>query len=243
MELNPKIKENYDCDICKDKGYLLNEDNKFIGYCECHKEKTLSLRKEQAHQYLKESHLENVYKRYTFENWKTPTQWHKEYKQQVMKFAKQPSNAFLYLAQSGNGKTHLLSALTVYLIGQGKSGLYIKWQEEIGNAKRNYWNMSQDLVDKMKSVEVLYLDDFLKVETLNDVHKEETRLAFEIIDARYHQDDLITIISSEWNIVDLGRYNEALIGRLVEMAGGINSENIIDSSYKSDGNWRLRKED
>lgn len=232
--MNTLNQTKYKCNICKDKGYLLNDKHQFIGYCECHKKK-------QALKYLKSSNLEHVYKKYTFENWKTPTNWHKEYKQQVIKFAKQPSNAFLYLAQSGNGKTHLLSALTVYLIGQGKSGLYVKWQEEIAHAKRNYWTMSAELVERMKTVEVLYLDDFLKGENLNDIHKEETRLAFEIIDARYINPNLITIVSSEWNIVDLGRYNEALIGRLVEMAGGIGSSNIIDSGYKQDGNWRLRK--
>ena len=230
----PKTKDTYNCEICKDRGYLLNDKGRFVKFCECYKKK-------KSLSYLQSSNLEHVYKRYTFENWQTPTSWHKEYKQQVMQFAKNPNRAFLYLAQSGNGKTHLLSALTVYLIGQGKSGLYIKWQEEMAHAKRTYLTMDKDLVRKIKEVEVLYLDDFLKVDNLNDVHKEETRLAFEIIDARYNNPELITIVSSEWNIIDLGRYNEALIGRLVEMAGGLGSPNIIDSKYKPDGNWRLRE--
>ena len=245
IDLNQKIKDlkieptNYECDKCKDKGFLLDNHNNFISYCTCNKTKKSQLKKDSVKLYLGDSNLENIYKRYTFESYQTPTEWHKDYKQRAIKFLNNPTNAFLYLAQSGNGKTHLMTALTVHLIAKGNSGLYVKFQDEMLKSKNHYWNIDNQLLHKMKTVDVLYLDDLFKVKELKDVHPEEFRIAMNIIDSRYTK-DLITIISSEWNLQELIMLDEAFASRLIEMAGGMSSPYIIDAGYKKDGNWRLR---
>ena len=231
---NLKIEEtSYECDICKDKGYILDEHGNFKEYCKCYK-------KQRAINLLEKSGLEHVYKHYTFEGYETTEEWQKNYKQRTMKFLKQPSNAFVFLGSSGIGKTHLMTALTVHLIGQGKEALYVKWVNEMSKAKNNYWKMSPRLLERMRTVEVLYLDDFLKGTSLNDIHKDESRFAMDIIDARYNNPKLITIVSSEWSLGQLGNYNTALTGRLVEMCGGIDSDYLIDAGYKKNGNYRLK---
>ena len=54
-------------------------------------------------------------------------------------------------------------------------------------------------MDKLKKVKVLYIDDFFK----GGITDADFRLAFEIINARYNDKGLRTIISSEVKIKDL----------------------------------------
>lgn len=230
LKIEPAI---YKCDICKDKGFLLNDKGQYIGKCEC------QIKKESL-MTLKRSKLDRYLKIYTFENYIVENDWQRDYKQRAMKFVNNPKGWFTFLAQAGLGKSHLMTAMTIHLIGKGKDAEYIKWQDEMLRSKNNYWNFDERLLNRLKTVEVLYIDDFLKTDNGNNVHSEEKRLAFNIIDSRYNNPDLITIISSEKSLIELNKIDSALTGRIVEMSGGSKSPNLINSSVKEDGNYRLR---
>ena len=235
MAFTPReiVPTEYECNICKDRGFVPTEDDKFDGYCVCRKIK-------QARHYLKHSNLEHVIKKYQFENYTTEQEWQNEYKQRAMKFVKEPKGWFTFLANSGVGKTHLMSAITIHLIGQGKQGLYIKWRNEMVKAKSNYWNMDQKLFKQMLEVEVLYLDDFLKMRDLNTIHDSEFEMAVTIIDMRSVNPNLITLISSEWSVQELNAMDTSLAGRIVELSGGMKSPNLINAPTRKDDNYRFR---
>ena len=68
----------------------------------------------------------------------------------------------------------------------------------------------------LKKTEVLYIDDFLKGgDTDADI-----RLAYEILNSRYNDRGLRTILSSEMTPEKLLRRDEALGGRIYERARG-----------------------
>ena len=227
------VEEDYECTICNDRGFVPDENGKFEGYCSCIKIK-------KAKNYLKQSNLEHVVKKYTFETYTTEQEWQKEYKQRAMKFVNAPQGWFAYLGSTGIGKTHLMSAITIHLIGKGKQALYVKWHEEMSKCKNDYWNMDEGLLKMMETVEVLYIDDFFKFTDDKAIHPEENRLAFRIIDARYNKTNLVTIISSEKTVEELGYINGALAGRIVEMCGGMKSTNLINAPKRNNDNYRLR---
>lgn len=231
---NLKIRATeYECNICNDRGFVPNDNGSFVGLCKCQE-----IRK--ARHNLKKSNLADVIKKYTFENFETDTDFLKDYKKRAMSFVQNTEGWFAMLGQTGLGKSHLMTAMTIHLIGKGKQAYYVKWQNEMIKSKNNFWNIDQKLLDKLKTVEVLYIDDFLKTDDGEKVHAEENRLAFNIIDSRYLNPKLITIISSEKNIKDINQINGALAGRIVEMCGGLESKRLIDSGYKENGNYRFR---
>lgn len=234
--LNQKTDETI-CQKCNGKGYLVNDDGNFIKECECEvKRKSHEL----AKKVLASSGLESYLKSKTFDNYETKYDWQKDYKQRAIDFVKDPKQGFVFLGQTSLGKTHLMTAMTIRLIAKGYNALYFKWAEQMLYAKNNYWNVDDELLHKLMNVELLYIDDLFKVDSLSNIHAEESRLSFSIIDARLSKPNLITIVSSEWLISDIGNFNGALAGRLVEMCGGIDSKTLINSEYKKEGNWRIK---
>ena len=88
----------------------------------------------------------------------------------------------------------------------------------------------QSRIRPFKTVPVLYIDDFLK-----GGHTEaDLRLAFEILNARYNDSSLRTIISSEMSLFDVLGLDEATGGRIYERAKGY----VIEAPKE---NWRLKK--
>ena len=84
-------------------------------------------------------------------------------------------------------------------------------------------------MNKLKSVPVLYIDDFLK----GGFTEADLKLAFEVLNARYNDTKLRTIISSEMSIKKLISIDEALGGRIYERSRG----RIINTP---DSNWRIQ---
>ena len=82
---------------------------------------------------------------------------------------------------------------------------------------------------KYKQVPVLYIDDFFK----GGVTDADIKLAYEILNARYNNEPLRTIISSEMSLEEIGKIDEAISGRIYERARGF----ILKAP---DENYRLR---
>lgn len=238
QNLNLKINDKeFNCQECNDKGYLTDKHGNFLKYCNCEVKKH---NKEILINNLNKSGLRDVVKRYTFDNYIINHDWQRDYKNRIISFANDHSRAFIMLGQTGLGKTHLMSALTIELMRKGKNAHYVKWQDIIISAKNNYGNIDPKLLEIIRNVEVLYIDDFLKVKSIKDISNIEYEIANLIIDTRESDKDLITLLSSELSLEQLGAFNGALTGRLIEMCGGVNSKNIINSDYKENGNYRLK---
>jgi DNA replication protein DnaC len=226
--------DGYNCEICRNKGYIavIRErkdirDNdvyeEILTPCKCDKIRKSIMR-------MKRSGLEEMFKKYRFENYVTEEQWQKSIKDQAMKFAKNPKPVFFIGGQSGCGKTHLCTAIARDLLLAGNELRYILWRDESVKLKSaiNDEVKYQSIIEGLKKVEVLYIDDFLKVPIGQDASKPtsaDLALALEIINNRYNA-KLTTIISSEWNLFDIIGFDEALGGRIYEMAGEENCKNI-----------------
>lgn len=214
----------YNCDKCGNTGTLIREENGYLfsSECDCMKIRR-SLRR------IRNSGMTDMLVRYTFGNYEE-TKDNKEIKSLAKRFVN--DGGWWYIAgQSGSGKTHICTAICSEIIKSGVEVYYMSWRDESVNLKASvndaeYYNSR---MKKLKTVSVLYIDDFLKAgDTDADI-----RLAFEILNARYNDRKLRTIISSERDISELFERDEALAGRIYERAKGY----IVDSPKQ---NWRMR---
>ena len=79
---------------------------------------------------------------------------------------------------------------------------------------------TRGLLEPLKTCQVLYLDDFLKVQRGTSPTPADIRLAFEVLDARYNHGDKPVILSTEFNLRQIAGFDEALAGRIVERSRG-----------------------
>ena len=117
------------------------------------------------------------------------------------------------------------------MINKGKEVYYMSWRDESTAIKADITDSEayEKRIKKLKTVEVLYIDDFLKGSDTD----ADIRLAFEILNARYNDKRLRTVISSERDITELLERDEALGSRIYERAKGY-------TLRAPDSNWRLR---
>ena len=216
--------DGYECTICKNKGVIAhlvtNERGRGysqeISFCKCKHIRASIMR-------MKMSGLEPLLQKYRFENYIAVEAWQKHVKEQAEKFSKGDGMMFFIGGQSGSGKSHLCTAIARELLYAGYEVRYSVWRDEsvrlkavIGDDKQY-----QSLIDQLKNIDVLYIDDFLKVPIGRDESKPtsaDLALALEIINNRYNAKKT-TILSSEWNIKDIIGFDEALGGRIYEMSG------------------------
>lgn len=239
--------DGYNCPVCRNKGFIsvVRGRTDFRGneiyeetltVCKCDKVRKSIMR-------MKRSGLESLFKKYRFENYEETEQWQKTIKQQAMNFAHSDSRSpvFFIGGQSGCGKTHLCTAICRDLLMAGNELRYILWRDESVKLKSaiNNEERYKSIIEELKTVDVLYIDDFLKVPIGQDASKPtsaDLSLALEIINNRYNA-KLITIISSEWTVNELIDFDEALGGRIYEMAGNGCCANIRKDKKK---NYRIR---
>lgn len=234
--------DGYDCTICKNKGVVArlvtNERgcrySQEIFFCKCRPIRASIMR-------MKMSGLEQLLQKYRFENYVATEAWQKHVKEQAEKFSKGDGIMFFIGGQSGSGKSHLCTAIARELLYAGHEVRYSVWRDEsvrlkavIGDDKQY-----QSLIDQLKNIDVLYIDDFLKTPIGRDENKPtsaDLSLALEIINNRYNA-GRITILSSEWNIKDIINFDEALGGRIYEMC---NSEYCLNIKKDRSRNYRTR---
>ena len=90
-------------------------------------------------------------------------------------------------------------------------------------------------MNPLKNCQVLYIDDFWKTQQGQQPSPADVRLAFDLLDYRYCNRKLITIISTERTVSELLDIDMAVGGRIYEMTKGYCLE--IGGNNK---NWRLR---
>ena len=180
---------------------------------------------------IRQSGMMDMLSRYTFENYETPDAERESVKKIAEAFSEANSGWMYVSGRSGSGKTHICTAACVRLIARGVEVYYMSWRDESTAMKGlvRETELYEKKMRKLKTVPVLYIDDFFK----GGQTDADFRLAFEILNARYNDAKLRTIISSEMDLQTLVQLDEALGGRIYERSRGymVNTPN---------SNWRIR---
>ena len=214
-----------DCPICHNRGVLMRYEDGILVTIECE-----CMANRRSMRRIRKSNMEDMLSRYTFDAYETPDEERKQIKTAALDFANSNEGWFYIAGQSGSGKTHICTAICSRLIDRGKEVYYMRWRDESRQLKGllNTQEIEAPL-EKLKKVPVLYIDDFFK----GGANDADVRMAFEILNARYNDTKLRTVISSEYPIKKLLSIDEALGGRIWERSAGYRLSAPRE-------NWRLR---
>ena len=224
-----------DCPKCKNKGYIfyLTEDNLIDSKaCDC-------LAKRESIKRIKKSGLENLMSEYTFDAYQDTQDWQKTIKAKALSYLDDNYKKWFYIGgQVGCGKTFICTAITTELIDRGKKAVYMLWRDEVVALKANVNDFPEydKRMKELKNAEVLYIDDFFKTEKGKEPTSADVNVAFELLNYRYNNHDLITIISSERMVDELMDIDEAVGCRVYQRSKDYNLSIKPDVSK----NMRLR---
>lgn len=199
--------------------------------------------KRRSLQRIRKSGLGDMLKRYTFENYQTLEEWQRSAKRAGLNYlADHDGKWFVAAGAVGSGKTHLCTAICGGLLDAGLEVRYMLWRDH-GVQMKAVVNDSEAysaMVEPLKQVKVLYIDDLFKTAKddrgMKKVTSGDVNLAFELLNARYNRKDLITIISTELSIEQIMDIDEAVGSRIFER-----SKNFCLRFEGAKKNWRLRK--
>ena len=238
-EGNRHEEDGYTCHQCKNKGYIIQlrerEDGSFHQVCcDC---KCVPIRNSIMR--MKRSGLKDIIKDYTFEKFDATEPWQMTIKTAAMEYAKEPKGWFFLGGQSGAGKTHLCTAICREFLYSGKSVRYMLWRDDIVRIKGAVTDSEEygNLIDEFKKVDVLYIDDLFKTWKAADQSQQrptgaDISVAFEIINYRYNNPSLLTIISSELTEDELLDIDEAVGGRIYERPKAFTIGRNRDKNYR-----------
>lgn len=237
--------DGYDCPKCKNKGWIAEVKFAYGYYSEVHRPCSCQ-KTRQTIRRLNRSGLQNIVKDYTFAKYEATEQWQKAVKSAAMNFCKdKENNTFFIGGQSGAGKTHICTAIAVDYIKQGKEVRYMLWRDEIDRIKAvvNDSEKYDALMKELKETDVLYIDDLFKDGSEDGKYKmpspADVKRAFEIINYRYINPELVTIISSERTLFELNEIDEAIAGRIAERAKAagycLNIRKDVSRNYRMKG--------
>ena len=217
-------KDVYDCPVCDNTGVICSVDAdgaRWAKECECMKTRR-SLRR------IKRSGLADTLERNTFDAYETPDAKRKAVLNGAKAFCDADKGWFYIAGRSGSGKTHICTAICGELMKQADV-LYVLWRELAPRLKAiiNEPEYAQEM-HRLKTVPVLYIDDFLKGSNTD----ADINLAFELLNARYNDAKLRTIISSEFPIDIVLQMDEGLGSRIYERSRGF-------MVMPPEENWRM----
>lgn len=235
-------KDGFNCELCKNKGmiYFLRE-NQFrsgneIAVREC---RCMTIRR--TLQRAKASGLNNILTDYTFDKYEAAEEWQKVIKSKAQEFCTDNAAHWFYIGgQTGAGKTHICTAIAAHYIKAGYNCKYMLWRDDAVKLKAvtNIFEDYQKQIEELKTVDVLYIDDFLKTKDGTEPTTADINLAFELLNYRLLDKDKITIISSEFTIARALELDEATIGRIYQQTGTykINIDRDMNKNYRLKNN-------
>ena len=231
----------YNCPICKNKGevMVIKDGVEYYADCTC-----MPIRRSIDN--MQRCGLGNLLNIYTFKNYKCTYEWQTGVLNKAQNFVKSDSKCFAICGQSGSGKSHICTAIARALLKQGNELKYMQWIEESMKIKQATKDSKEyaNLLDELKYAPVLYIDDFLKTEKGTKPTPADIRLAIEIINYRYNkcradsQRRWVTLLSTELLIQEINALDNALAGRIVEMA----KPDYLIQLVGADKNYRLKTE-
>lgn len=224
------FKPNYECNICNDTGYILDNCNKSV-LCNCIKQKLFNIKYNSANigdlekenfskfdislyssEINKEKFKANISPQKNIENIKNIAQ------KFIDNFDDVEEKNLLFIGNTGLGKTFLSNCIAYELLKKGKTVLYQSSStmlDSIIDYKFGKQENSENIYNNILSVDLLIIDD-LGTENINSLKFAEL---FNIINTRLlNQNKHITktIISTNLNIDNLFKiYDERIVSRLV----------------------------
>ena len=239
--------DGYVCELCKNRGFIAKAEWTDMGYwtrvdytCTC-----MTIRGNIAR--MKKSGLQEAIVKCRFDTYHATEPWHDKVKRLAMDYAEgqltgaEEGKWFFIGGASGTGKSHICTAICRELLYHGKEVHYMLWRDETVKLKAMVNDAAQyeKTMQELKTVEVLYIDDFFKCGQHDGGMQRPTaadiQLAFEILNYRYNRADAITIISSESTLDEIFALDEAVGGRIGERS----KEYVISISGK-EKNYRRK---
>lgn len=226
--------KGYDCSKCNNKGnYMTLKDGyEAIKECEC-------MKKRKMLKMINKSGLSDLLDRYTFDNFEVNELWQKDLKEKAFEFLKNHQQNWFFLGgQPGSGKTSICTAIVEKFIEQGNSARYMLWKDDIVSLKANVMDeiSYSKSIKEFKQIEILYIDDFFKTEKGKKPTTADINIAFEILNYRYNNMNLITIISTELSVEDILDIDEAVGSRIYERS----KKYCTMIEYDRSKNYRLK---
>ena len=212
---NMHERDGYDCPLCKNKGlrFRIRGEEIVSRQCECIKtRKSIYL--------MRESGIKDHMEEKSLDNFLGNEKHQLTMREKARAYINEKSNKWFFVGgQSGCGKTHICTAICMELIKKGNSLIYMKWADatrELKDAANDFYY--DELIEKYKNVDILYIDDFFKVQAGKEPSSSDVRIAFEILNSRLLKDKK-TIISSEFALNEMLNFDEATVSRIFEKAG------------------------
>lgn len=210
----PGNKPGPDCPICKNRGYITEIKGKYLVSVECKcMEQRRSLHK------IERSGMKELLERCTLENFKTTEPWQSGMKRKAVGYLEDTDGRwFAALGAVGAGKTHICTAVCGELLKRGCEVRYMLWRDESVKIKAmaNDADEYERLIRPFKYAKVLYIDDLFKTKKGEQIRAVDVNLAFELLNYRYCNKKLTTIISSEKTMNELMNIDEAVASRIYE---------------------------
>lgn len=227
----PGSVSGFECPECLNRGYTVHVDetgHRYTRECRC-------MVRRRSEKIMEQSGLSELLTRYTMRNWECREPWQKNVLHLAREWAENPSGWFFLAGTPGTGKTHLCVALCGVLMTRGLACRYMLWRDMAVRAKAavNDEAEYQQIVEPLKMVRVLYIDDLFKTGRGQEPTAADVNLAFEILNARYNDSRKITILSSEWTLESILNLDEGVGSRIYERTKGY----YFDLTGRK--NWRL----
>lgn len=147
-------------------------------------------------------------------------------------------NSCLFIGQPGCGKTHLLTAISNNLMQKKHVPiLYFPYRDGMSDISSNNFERKNIILDHMKNVDVLFIDDLFKpIGNKPNVKDWMVEVLYEVVNHRYLNNKPM-LVSTELPLHDLVNIDEALASRIFEMA----SDFTVTVDRDLQNNYRLRK--
>jgi DNA replication protein DnaC len=217
--------DDYNCSTCRNKGLIMKAVEIRPDYWSTTSSECKCMGVRRTIKRMQRSGLKNIIRDYTFQKFDASQDWQQTIKNAAVGYAKAPAGWFFIGGQSGAGKTHICTAICREFLLSGKVVKYMLWRDEIIKIKNavNEGEEYTSLIDSYKKTPILYVDDLFKTGKAPDGSKQkptaaDVNVAFEILNYRYNDPALMTIISSECTINDILDIDEAVGGRIFERA-------------------------
>lgn len=231
FNLVPGHLTGYDCPICLNRGYIYSvNDAGQVKTTDC---KCMVMRRNVRR--IEKSGLKELLDKCTFRTWEVKEDWQREVAKKACDYIREKEGWMIAYGQSGSGKTHICTATCGELMKRGYSVRYMLWRDASTSAKAvvNDKDEYARLVEPLKRVGVLYIDDLFKTGKGQEPTTADVNLAFEILNARYIDRSKLTIISTELSLERILDIDEAVGSRIYERSRGY----VLDFTEKK--NWRL----
>lgn len=179
------------------------------------------------------SGMQERVKQQNFDTYQADEEWQKGVKEVAESYTTFDTDKWFYICgKSGSGKTHLCTAVANKFLVKQHTVLYMLWRDVVGQLKRLSTSPEYDeIINKYKKVEILYIDDFLKTINKAKPTDADMQIAFEIINYR-DINNLKTIISSEFNLEEVMSFDEATGSRVLKKADDYYIKLSNDKNYR-----------